>query len=224
MFTMLKNTGADMAVCGFSTSVETPKVMENTSIVLNSKELMLEIMRDSNIYAHYAVWSRLYYAKHLKNIRFSEQYSTCEDAVFSAEVLSVINNCVCSNIEVYVYRILEDSLSHNRCIRFPDVLQAREAEIEIIEKNGWNELAIERKLMFKSDLLYYLLNTNDEKTRRLIKSFLVNIKVSVKEILCIDINVANKMKMIIKSYCGILFLLIYSIKYRKDGLTIKYEE
>lgn len=222
MVEALQNSKADMA--SFSYKIIDCENNENPispqPVVISSKDFMDKIMRGENRYANYAVWSRLYYASTLKSIRFENGIRKGEDVIFTLEVLSTVRTCVCSELVIYNYRIVRNSISHSAYVYFPDRLIVKNREIEILATNGLNEHAQKKKISFSKILLLYWTKTKDKRDKRLIEYYLESNRLSVTEIIKSKMATIFKIEAISVMKFPTLCRQYYKIKCRKEKIDI----
>lgn len=109
MYEALKETGADISMCGhhvfYDSAKEDSYIPEKTKIVsVQSREEALTIFTDPDLANNHTVWNKLYRSAIVKDVRFALGFQA-QDVLFSCQVFCKCNSIAVVECELYHYRM-----------------------------------------------------------------------------------------------------------------------
>jgi len=221
MVDSIRETGCMMAAFGYSTGTN-GDIRDNGFFVLDSEELLGKILTNEENYTQIAVWGKLYCTKMFGDIRFSFGYIGCEDIEYTTQALTRIDKCVCSENVIYNYRIVDGSLSHMKKIFFPEIIQSRWHQYEMVRDRGWIDLSLKIKSDFYRQLLYFMSKEKDNRHRIMLSDYICNAKLSNTE--CKRLGGFRAVRAFIEKSFPKTAIILYSFRYKGDGIVLQWKD
>lgn len=192
--------------------------MANGDILcIDSKEFLYDLIGGNGaVISTYSVWDRLYKRSLIEKLQFPR--GMCyEDIVFSTKAILNSRQLVYINKFLYHYRIRKGSISHGNSESYDkrlitDRLPLQKEQLEWLAANGYKQLVNIAKASYYQEYLKMLAINTYPEYEALIQETVKRMRLSLLEVLRLNMDISCKTKLLIKMTAPGLLLRKYRIK------------
>ncbi len=213
----LADNDADIAIGTMNSETDTSAViLEGTVVSLWHETEALEKSLEDNPFT-YSSCAKLYKKNVIDNVRFIEGRKIHEDSYFVFRVFLNKPTVVARDVCIYKYRVNENSASHAAFSeKYFDILYFAKEKYKTIEDNYPHLLDKAKNMLVKSNIamLQCLLNTNEKKYKKDVKSCIREVKKYKRYFLPTYPGDEKRFDIVVYNLYGV-FKVLYRLKYAK---------
>lgn len=188
---------------------------------IDSKDFLYYLIGgNDDIVSTYSVWDRLYKRSIIEKLTFPR--GMCyEDVVFSTKAIINSTKLVYINKFLYHYRIRQGSISHRNNENYDkrlitDRLPLQKEQIEWLKSKGYKQLANIAKASYYQEYLKILAINTYPEYEASINETIKMMRLSLSEILKLNMDISYKTKLLIKMIAPGLVLRKYKLAMQKS--------